>query len=118
MDISVFEVMGPVMMGPSSSGTAGMYRLGAAARQFFQDELRAVDLKFTPRLGPGYLGCRSHFGLLGGILGMEAAGVVKKLRSHLPDRFAPATGEIVADGVIFDIDEASGRTTALRRISF
>ena len=71
MDISVFEVVGPVMMGPSSSGTAGMYRLGAAARQFFQDELRAVDLKFTPRLGYGYLGCRSHFGLLGGILGME-----------------------------------------------
>lgn len=71
MDISVFEVMGPVMMGPSSSGTAGMYRLGAAARQFFRDEIQAVDLKFTPRLGPGYLGCRSHFGLLGGILGME-----------------------------------------------
>ena len=71
MDISVFEVVGPVMMGPSSSGTAGMYRLGAAARQFFYDELLAVDLKFTPRLGFGYLGCRSHFGLLGGILGME-----------------------------------------------
>lgn len=71
MDISVFEVVGPVMMGPSSSGTAGMYRLGAAARQFFHDELRAVDLKFTPRFGYGYLGCRSHFGLLGGILGME-----------------------------------------------
>lgn len=71
MDVSVFEIVGPVMMGPSSSGTAGMYRLGAVARQFFQDELRSVDLKFTPRLGPGYLGCRSHFGLLGGILGME-----------------------------------------------
>lgn len=71
MDISVFEVVGPVMMGPSSSGTAGMYRLGAAARQFFQDDLTAIDLKFTPRFGYGYLGCRSHFGLLGGILGMD-----------------------------------------------
>ena len=30
-DISVFEVIGPVMLGPSSSGTAGMARLGYAA---------------------------------------------------------------------------------------
>lgn len=73
MDISVFEIVGPVMMGPSSSGTAGMYRLGAAARQFFTGDLRAVDLKFTPRFSNGYLGCRSHFGLLGGLLGMDIA---------------------------------------------
>ena len=68
-DISAFEVVGPIMMGPSSSGTAGMYRIGAAARQFFPGEPSAINLKFTPRFGTGYLGCRSHFGLLAGILG-------------------------------------------------
>ena len=76
-----------------------------------------ADLKILPE-GTGYVSDLGMCGESGGILGMEAAGVVKKLRSHLPDRFAPASGEVVADGVIFDIDEASGRTTALRRISF
>ena len=76
-----------------------------------------ADLRILP-CGTGYVSDLGMCGESGGILGMEAAGVVKKLRSHLPDRFAPASGEVVADGVIFDIDEASGRTTALRRISF
>lgn len=72
MDISIFEVIGPVMMGPSSSGTAGMYRLGAAARLFLPGELSAVDLRFTPRFGEGYLACRSHVALMAGLLGMAS----------------------------------------------
>ena len=68
--------------------------------------------------GTGYVSDLGMCGESGGILGMDAAGVVKKIRTHLPDRFVPASGEVVADGVIFDIDEASGKTTALRRISF
>lgn len=86
-DISVFEVVGPVMMGPSSSGTAGMYRLGLAAHQFFRGEFSAIDLRFTARFGTGYLGCRSHFGLLGGVLGFPIVddripGVVELCRQR------------------------------------
>ena len=76
-----------------------------------------ADLRILPS-GTGYVSDLGMCGESGGILGMEAAGVVKKIRSHLPDRFAPATGEVVADGVIFDIDAANGRTVSLRRISF
>ena len=32
MDISIMDVIGPVMIGPSSSHTAGAARLGGAAR--------------------------------------------------------------------------------------
>ena len=76
-----------------------------------------ADLSILPN-GTGYVTDLGMCGESGGILGMEPCGVVKKMRSHLGDRFVPASGEVRADGVIFEIDTASGRTTALRRISF
>ncbi len=76
-----------------------------------------ADLRILPE-GTGYVSDLGMCGESGGILGMDAAGVVKKLRSHLPDKFVPAAGEVVADGVIFDIDEGRGRTRSLQRIAF
>ena len=76
-----------------------------------------ADLRILPG-GTGYVSDLGMCGESGGILGMEPAGVVRKLRTHLPERFVPATGEVVADGVIFEIDAARGCTKSLRRISF
>ena len=70
MDISIFEVIGPVMLGPSSSGTAGMARLGRAAFEFLEEPLKSIDLKFHPR-DTGCFGLRSHVALVGGALGMS-----------------------------------------------
>ena len=70
MDISVFEVIGPVMLGPSSSGTAGMARLGRVASRFVDGPIRSIDLRFHPR-NEGYGGLRSHVALIGGIMGYE-----------------------------------------------
>lgn len=75
-----------------------------------------ADLRILPQ-GTGYVSDLGMCGESGGILGMDAAGVVKKLRCHLPEKFLPAAGAPVADGVIFDIDE-KGKTCALRRITF
>lgn len=76
-----------------------------------------ADLRILPG-GTGYVSDLGMCGESGGILGMEPMGVVKKMRSHLSDRFVPALGEVQADGVLFDIDTASGRTVSLCRISF
>lgn len=70
MDISVFEVIGPVMVGPSSSGTAGMARLGWAAGRFLDGPVKAINLAFHPRL-QDYAGLRSHIALIGGVLGIR-----------------------------------------------
>ena len=70
MDISVFEVIGPVMVGPSSSGTAGMARLGWAAGRFLDGPVKKIHLAFHPRL-QDYAGLRSHVALVGGVLGMR-----------------------------------------------
>ena len=47
--VSIFnDVMGPVMRGPSSSHTAGSYRIGRIIRSLFNDELRSVSFTFDP----------------------------------------------------------------------
>ena len=76
-----------------------------------------ADLQILPR-GTGYVTDLGMCGESGGILGMDAESVVKRMRSHLPLRFDAASGPARADGVIFTVDERSGRTTALKRISF
>ncbi len=70
MDISVFEVIGPVMVGPSSSGTAGMARVGYAAGKFIDEPVKSINLVFHPRHSE-YAGLRSHLALIGGVLGMR-----------------------------------------------
>ena len=49
MNISIFEIVGPIMLGPSSSGTAGMVRIGAVARLFLSSEPKNVEIQFHPR---------------------------------------------------------------------
>ena len=41
---SIFDIIGPVMIGPSSSHTAGAARLGKMARCIFRSTPKKVDL--------------------------------------------------------------------------
>ncbi len=46
---SIFnEVFGPIMVGTSSSHTAGPHRIGAIARMLFHEELQSVRISFDP----------------------------------------------------------------------
>ena len=42
------DVMGPVMRGPSSSHTAGSYRIGRMARSLFGEMPLSVTIRFDP----------------------------------------------------------------------
>lgn len=79
-DISLFEIIGPVMLGPSSSGTAGMARLGRAAYEFLTEPLISIHIKYHPR-DTGFFGLRSHVALVGGALGFSP--YAPKLREAL-----------------------------------
>ena len=48
-------------------------------------------------------------------LGMT--GVIQKMRTHMPARFDLADGDCQMDGVLFTIDEKTGRCTAVQRLS-
>ena len=68
--------------------------------------------------GTGYISDVGMCGESGGVLGMDAVGVVQKMRTRLPHKFVPASGPVVADGVIFDLSTTTGKVKSVERISF
>ena len=75
-----------------------------------------ADLQILPK-GTGYVSDLGMCGETGGILGMNAEEVVRRIRSHLPGRFSAASGSCAADGCIFTLD-AAGKTTSCERVRF
>ena len=71
MSYSLFDIVGPVMHGPSSSHTAGANRIGFLAREIMGEEPRDVVLRFHPDYMKSYRGQRSHVALLAGCLGLR-----------------------------------------------
>jgi len=69
--VSILDVMGPVMVGPSSSHTAGTARLGRVAREVLDEEPRAVRFVLHPPLAATYRGHGSDFALVGGAIGLN-----------------------------------------------
>ena len=70
---SVFEIIGPVMVGPSSSHTAGMARIGTAANKLFGKIHEKISLTFSPGMKNTYKGHKSDAAVIGGILGFGEA---------------------------------------------
>lgn len=71
MDVSIFEIIGPVMIGPSSSHTAGMARIGRMAREILGEEPCRIELTLHPAIRYTYRGHRTDVALVGGVLGVR-----------------------------------------------
>lgn len=69
--VSILDVMGPVMVGPSSSHTAGTARLGRVAREILDEDPREVRFYLHPPLAATYRGHGSDFALVGGSIGLN-----------------------------------------------
>lgn len=69
--VSILDVMGPVMVGPSSSHTAGTARLGRVAYEILDDDPVRVDFHLHPPLAATYRGHGSDFALVGGSIGLN-----------------------------------------------
>jgi L-serine dehydratase len=69
--VSILDVMGPVMVGPSSSHTAGTARLGRVAREILDEDLVEVHFFLHPPLAATYRGHGSDFALTGGAIGLN-----------------------------------------------
>lgn len=71
---SIFnDVLGPVMIGPSSSHTAASVRIGRALRQMVAGKITYFQADFDPEgsLAACYISQCSDIGLVGGLLGMD-----------------------------------------------
>jgi L-serine dehydratase len=69
--VSILDVMGPVMVGPSSSHTAGTARLGRVAREILDEDPTHVHFFLHPPLAATYRGHGSDFALVGGSIGLN-----------------------------------------------
>lgn len=67
--ISVFDVLGPNMIGPSSSHTAGAAVIAYLAQKMLQGPLRRVEFTLYGSFAKTYRGHGTDRALLGGILG-------------------------------------------------
>lgn len=68
---SVFDIIGPVMIGPSSSHTAGAARIGKVVRTIFGEQPDSVDIYLYESFAKTYRGHGTDIALVGGLLGME-----------------------------------------------
>lgn len=66
--ISVFDVLGPNMIGPSSSHTAGAARIAFLARKMLNGQLKKVDFTLYGSFAKTYSGHGTDRALLGGIM--------------------------------------------------
>jgi 2',3'-cyclic-nucleotide 2'-phosphodiesterase len=72
------------------------------------------------RILPGGTACITDAGMTGphdGVIGVEREPVLAKFRTGLPARFEPAGGDGRLHAVVVTADEATGRATAIERIS-
>ena len=69
--ISVFDVMGPNMIGPSSSHTAGAARIGFLAQKMINGPLKEVKFTLYGSFARTYKGHGTDRALLGGIMGFS-----------------------------------------------
>ncbi len=96
--LSVFDVIGPVMIGPSSSHTAGAARLGRLARELLGGQPESAVFTLYGSLASTYQGHGTDLALIGGVLGLatddERIRDAKQLASeeNLTYAFVPEHG--------------------------
>jgi L-serine dehydratase len=68
---SVFDMIGPVMIGPSSSHTAGVVRIGLAAHNVLGGVPEDAEITFYNSFARTYEGHGSDRAILGGLMGFK-----------------------------------------------
>ncbi|MFC4652823.1 L-serine ammonia-lyase, iron-sulfur-dependent subunit beta [Lactococcus nasutitermitis] len=68
---SVFDIIGPVMVGPSSSHTAGAARIGKIVRSIFGELPERLEIHLYESFAKTYRGHGTDLALVAGVLGME-----------------------------------------------
>ena len=70
--MNVFDIIGPIMIGPSSSHTAGAVRLGYVARKVLGETPVKAEIELCGSFAQTYRGHGTDKALIAGILGMNS----------------------------------------------
>ena len=68
---SAFDIIGPIMIGPSSSHTAGAVRLGLMAKEILVEPVKSVEIKLHGSFAQTYKGHGTDRALIAGIMGFK-----------------------------------------------
>ena len=68
---SVFDIIGPIMIGPSSSHTAGAARIGRVARSLFGRQPKWANISFYGSFAKTYKGHGTDVAIVGGLLDFD-----------------------------------------------
>ena len=79
--------------------------------------VQTADERILPN-GTAYLTDAGMTGPHDSIIGMEREPALARFRSGLPSKFEPATGNPRLNGIVVEADDATGRATAVTRISY
>lgn len=77
--------------------------------------VQTSDEQILPQ-GTGFITDAGMTGPIQSVLGVKPDSIIKMLTTHLPTKFEQDTGQCKLEGVIFDIDEKSGKCQAIERI--
>lgn len=69
--MDLFDLIGPVMIGPSSSHTAGAARIGLTTRMLLGEELTRAEIGLHGSFAKTYRGHGTDRALVGGLMGMQ-----------------------------------------------
>lgn len=110
--LSIFDIAGPVMVGPSSSHTAGACKIGQFARALFHATPTKVTFYLHGSFGEVYKGHATDRALLGGVMKFQTSDpriktsfeiadqqklAYKFIPKELGDEYHPNTVEIVLE---------------------
>lgn len=107
--MNIFDIVGPVMVGPSSSHTAGAVRIGYISRKLLGEEISDAQIILHGSFALTGKGHGTDKALVAGLLGMKADDI------RIPDSFDIATEQ----GMTFffetaDLGEVHPNTVLLR----
>lgn len=93
----------------------GRAELRTAAIWGTHTHIPTSDLRVLPN-GTGYVTDLGMTGPQNGVLGVRTEDIIKFNKDKMPCKFNVADGKITLEGVIFEIDPDTAKTTLLRRV--
>lgn len=81
--MNLFDIIGPVMIGPSSSHTAGAARIGRVTRMLLGEDVQSAEIYFHGSFAKTWEGHGADRAVIGGLLGLSVADEHMRLSREL-----------------------------------
>ncbi|HHV98415.1 MAG TPA: L-serine ammonia-lyase, iron-sulfur-dependent, subunit beta [Clostridiaceae bacterium] len=116
----VFDVIGPVMVGPSSSHTAGAVRIARVARIILQEEIKKAKVILHGSFAETYMGHGTDRAIIGGLMGFSTDDIrirdSIKIAEEAGKEFNIETGflgDVHPNTVLIEAEGMSGRVVSV-----